>query len=319
MTTLSNPLRPAILAAARSPRLQRTITKAPVTKRIVERFIAGESRPAVLAVAQELLAAGAAVSIDFLGEQTTDRDQADAIVIEYVRLLDDLSAFTLQEANVPRTEVSMKLSALGQALPNDGDKIATENAWKICSAAAERGVWVSVDAEDHTTTDSTLAVVTELRSEFPWLGAVLQAYLHRTETDCRAMAGPDSRIRLCKGAYQEPAAVAFQRKADVTDSYLRCLEILMSGDGYPMAASHDPAIIAATSELASRNSRAANTFEYQMLYGIRDLEQKRLVEAGSTMRVYVPYGSQWYPYFMRRLAERPSNLTFFLRSIATRG
>ena len=319
MTTLSNPLRPAILAAARSARMKRTITKAPVTKRIVERFIAGEDRPAVLAVARDLLAGGAAVSIDFLGEQTTDRGQADAIVAEYVALLDDLAALTPPDADVPRTEVSMKLSALGQALPGDGDKIATENAWKICSAAAERGIWVSVDAEDHTTTDSTLAVVTALRSEFPWLGAVLQAYLHRTEDDCRAMAGPDSRIRLCKGAYQEPPEVAFQRKIDVTDSYLRCLEILMAGTGYPMAASHDPVVIAATDELATRNGRAANTFEHQMLYGIRDLEQKRLVEAGSTVRVYVPYGSQWYPYFMRRLAERPSNLTFFLRSIATRG
>jgi proline dehydrogenase len=321
MTILSNPLRPAILAAARSPRLQRTITKAPVTKKIVERFIAGEDRPAVLAVAQELLGSGAAVSIDFLGEQTTDRGQADAIVAEYLALVDELAALTPvgTKANVHPTEVSMKLSALGQALPTDGDKIATENAWKICSAAAERGVWVSVDAEDHTTTDSTLAIVTSLRAEFPWLGAVLQAYLHRTEEDCRAMAGSGSRIRLCKGAYQEPAEVAFQRKSDVTDSYLRCLEILMAGDGYPMAASHDPAVISATSELATRNGRRANTFEHQMLYGIRDLEQKRLVEAGSTMRVYIPYGSQWYAYFMRRLAERPSNLTFFLRSIATRG
>ncbi len=215
-------------------------------------------------------------------------------------------------------EVSLKLSALGQALPRDGEKIARENAHTICAAAQRAGIWVTVDAEDHTTTDSTLAIVRDLRTEFDWLGTVLQAYLHRTLDDCHEFAASGARIRLCKGAYDEPASVAYRDRDDVTDSYLRCLQVLMAGSGYPMVASHDPVIIAAAGELARETSRGPGDFEYQMLYGIRDAEQRRLAEAGDAVRVYVPFGSQWYGYFVRRLAERPANLTFFLRALAER-
>ena len=215
--------------------------------------------------------------------------------------------------------MSLKLSALGQFLPHDGHQIAVEHAHKICTAAAEAGVWVTVDAEDHTTTDSTLSIVRELRADFPWLGTVLQAYLHRTEDDCREFSGAGSRIRLCKGAYSEPASVAHQGKAAVDAAYLRCVRILMAGDGYPMVASHDPAMIAAALEMAAETGRGADDFELQMLYGIRDAEQRRLVGAGNHVRVYLPYGDEWYGYFMRRLAERPANLAFFLRSLASKG
>jgi proline dehydrogenase len=146
----------------------------------------------------------------------------------------------------------------------------------------------------------------------------LQAYLHRTEADCRELAGPDSRIRLCKGAYREPHTVAFQRSAEVTDSYLRCLEILMRGAGYPMVATHDPVLILAAEQLAAEIGRGPQQFEHQMLYGIRDAEQLRLAAEGNVMRVYVPYGSQWYGYLTRRLAERPANLTFFLRALVSK-
>ena len=212
----------------------------------------------------------------------------------------------------------MKLSALGQSLPADGTRIATDNAVRICAAAAAHGVWVNVDMEDHTTTDATLATVRELRGEYPWLGAVLQSYLRRTEADCADLAGPGSRIRLCKGAYREPESVAYQSRDDVDASYRRCLAVLMRGRGYPMVATHDPAMISEAQRLVRETRRSPTDFEHQMLYGIRDLEQVRLARAGNTMRVYVPYGSQWYGYFMRRLAERPSNLRFFLRSVATR-
>ncbi len=320
--TLSNPLRPAILAAAKSLRLKKTLTGAPVTKRIVERFIAGETRPQVLAVVSELLDSGRVISIDYLGEDTTDRAQADSTVQEYFALLADLRALPVPDsarsAGIAPLEVSLKLSALGQALTGDGEKIATDNAWQICSRAHDAGIWATVDAEDHTTTDSTLSIVRTLRAEFPWLGTVLQAYLHRAEADCRDFAGPQSRIRLCKGAYREPESVAYQRVADVDASYGRCLDILMQGAGYPMVASHDPAMIERTANLVRRTGRSPADFEHQMLYGIRDLEQVRLAETGATVRVYVPYGGQWYGYFMRRLAERPSNLRFFLRSLATR-
>ena len=314
-----NPLRPAILAAARSSRMKSAITAAPVTKKLVERFIAGETRAEVLGVVQGLLDSGRMVSVDFLGEDTTDRAQADRAVAEYLALIADLSVLTAPaRGHAVPVEVSMKMSAVGQALGADGYRTALANARIICAAAQESGVWITVDAEDHSTTDSTLAIVRELRQDYPWLGVVLQAYLHRAESDCRELAGQGCRIRLCKGAYREPESVAFTRKADVDASYLRCLDILMAGDGYPMVASHDPAIVGVTSGIAQRSGRAADDFEHQMLYGIRDLEQVRLAETGKSMRVYVPYGTAWYGYFMRRLAERPSNLTFFLRSLATR-
>ncbi|MFC9893880.1 proline dehydrogenase family protein [Nocardia sp. NPDC127579] len=312
-----NPLRPVILAAADSSRMKRALTGTKVTAEIVRRFVAGDDRAELLPVAAELRTSGRMVSVDFLGENTTDRAQADATVAEYRALITDLAAAGPESRTggaIPM-EVSVKLSALGQALSVDGPAIATDNLRTLCRAAAEAGVWVTVDAEDHTTTAATLATVRALRPEFPWLGAVLQAYLHRTESDCAELAGPGSRIRLCKGAYREPREVAFQRGNEVTDSYLRCLDVLMRGDGYPMVATHDPVLVLAAEQLVAETGRATDTFEHQMLYGIRDAEQLRLAGAGLTMRVYVPYGSQWYGYLTRRLAERPANLTFFLRAL----
>ena len=160
--------------------------------------------------------------------------------------------------------------------------------------------------EDHTTTDSTLGILRELRKDFPETGAVLQAYLHRTEADCRDLAYEGSRVRLCKGAYNEPESVAFQDKHDVDKSYVRCLKVLMAGQGYPMIATHDPRMVDIAGALATRNGRAQGSYEYQMLFGIRPDEQKRLADAGEKVRVYVPYGQEWYGYLMRRLAERPS-------------
>jgi proline dehydrogenase len=173
--------------------------------------------------------------------------------------------------------------------------------------------------EDHTTTDSpTPGIARELRADHPWLGVVLQACLRRTAADCVDFSGPGSRVRLCKGAYQEPASVAFQDKHDVDLSYVRCLKILMAGEGYPMVASHDPRMIAIAGELARRNDRKHDDFEYQMLHGIRPDEQQRIVGTGAALRVYLPYGAEWYGCFMRRLAERPANLMFFLRALATK-
>ncbi|RVW06120.1 proline dehydrogenase family protein [Rhodococcus spongiicola] len=316
---MSNPLRPALLAAARSERVKGAVLKAPVTRSIVRRFVAGETLDDAMAAAAALLAAGRSVSIDYLGEDTFDVGEARATVVAYLALIAELGR--LPQAGVDGVhplEVSVKLSALGQGLPADGDKIALDHARTICSAAQTHGVWVTVDAEDHTRTDSTLSIVGSLRADFPWLGAVVQAYLRRTEGDCRDLAGAGSRIRLCKGAYSEPESVAYQSRAEVDASYMRCLATLMRGDGYPMVATHDPTIIGSVDELLRETGRNVDGFEHQMLFGIRELEQKRLVDAGRRVRVYVPYGSQWYGYFMRRLAERPSNLWFFMRSAATR-
>jgi proline dehydrogenase len=207
---------------------------------------------------------------------------------------------------------------VGQALPQDGDAIALENARAICEAAAKAGTTVTLDMEDHTTTDRTLEALRELRRDFPWVGAVVQSYLHRTEADCRDLAYEGSRVRLCKGAYNEPETVAFQDKHDVDKSYVRCLKVLMAGQGYPMVATHDPRMVDIAGALATRNGRAQGTYEYQMLFGIRPDEQRRLAEAGEKVRVYLPYGQEWYGYLMRRLAERPSNLTFFLHSLVSK-
>jgi proline dehydrogenase len=163
-----------------------------------------------------------------------------------------------------------------------------------------------------------LGILRELRKDFPETGAVLQAYLHRTEADCRALAYEGSRVRLCKGAYQEPETVAFQSRLDVDKAYVRCLKVLLAGQGYPMIATHDPRMIEIASSLASRYGRAKGSYEFQMLYGIRPTEQKRLAASGETMRVYIPYGYEWYGYLMRRLAERPQNLTFFVRSLLSK-
>lgn len=312
-------VRPAILAAARSDRLRHSAERLPVTRNVVRRFVPGETVDDAMAAVADIQTSGRLLSIDYLGEDVTDIAGAQQTVGAYFRLLDELADRPVApERTIRPLEVSLKLSALGQALPKDGDKIAYENAYAICERAANAGAWVTLDAEDHTTVESRLAIVHELRREFGWLGTVLQAYLKRTETDCRDFADSGARIRLCKGAYDEPSSVAYRLPREVSDSYLSCLRILMAGTSYPMVASHDPAIISAASGLAREFERQTDEFEYQMLYGIRDAEQRRLAAEGNHVRVYVPFGTQWYGYFVRRLAERPANLTFFLRALAER-
>ncbi|QRP43877.1 proline dehydrogenase family protein [Amycolatopsis sp. FDAARGOS 1241] len=307
-------LRAPLLAAARSKRMRALIEAVPATRSVVRRFVSGSTTADAVRAARELAADGRSITIDHLGEDTTDATQAATTVRAYEELLSALAAHGLAAG----ADVSVKLSAVGQFLPGDGAGVALENARKICAAAEAVGATVTLDMEDHTTTDATLAILRELRAEYPWVGAVLQAYLRRTEQDCRELCGPGSRVRLCKGAYAEPEEVAFQDKAEVDKSYVRCLRVLMAGEGYPMVASHDPRMIAIATRLAADAGREAGDHEFQMLYGIRPEEQKRLAAEGKTMRVYVPCGDEWYGYFMRRLAERPANLAFFLRGLATR-
>ncbi len=307
-------LRRSLLALADSDRVKRLVSSMPVSSGIVARYVAGETVEDAVEASSRLAAAELNVSLDYLGEDTLDRAQADATADAYVVLLKQLSEAGLTQ----RAEVSVKLSAVGQSLPGDGNRIALDNASAVCQAATDAGTTVTLDMEDHTTTDSTLEILTELRADFPSTGAVLQAYLHRTEADCRALAHEGSRVRLCKGAYKEPESVAFQSRHEVRLSYVRCLKVLMSGAGYPMVATHDPKLVDIASALAARNQRAKGSYEYQMLYGIRPDEQRRLAGLGERVRVYVPYGDQWYGYLMRRLAERPANLAFFARSLVTK-
>ncbi|GAB2752714.1 proline dehydrogenase family protein [Salinifilum aidingensis] len=307
--------RSTLLAAARSPRMRHLVEANPLTSAVVDRFVAGTTTEQAVAAVHRLVDQGMTVSLDHLGEGTVDRERAAETVRAYEQVLGALRAGGLAE----HAEVSVKLSAVGQFLVRDGEKLALDNARAICEAAAAAGTTVTLDMEDHTTIDSTLGILRDLRVDFPWVGAVLQAYLSRTEGDCRDLATSGARVRLCKGAYSEPASVAFQQRHEVDRSYVRCLRVLMAGNGYPMVATHDPRLVPIASDLAERCGRGPADFEYQMLYGIRPEEQRRIVAEGNRLRVYVAYGEDWYGYFMRRLAERPANLGFFARSLITRG
>jgi len=203
-------------------------------------------------------------------------------------------------------------------LPGDGERIATDNAARICETARTAGTTVTLDMEEHHTVDSTLGILRARRGDVPDVGGVLQTYLRRTVDDCRDLAGEGSRIRLCKGAYDAPADVAFKSRQETDKSYVRCLEVLMSGQGYPMVATHDPRLIDIAGALAARNGRAQGSYEYQMLYGVRPDEQRRLARDGEKVRIYTPYGDEWYAYLMRRMAERPANVSFFLRSVVSK-
>jgi proline dehydrogenase len=290
------------------------VETAPGSRQVVARFVAGDTAESAVAAVRRLSATGRFASLDYLGEDTTELEQAAHTRDAYLTVLKQLTDGGL----AGWAEVSVKLSAVGQALPKDGHRVALDNAYAICEAARAAGTTVTLDMEDHTTTDSTLSIVRELRQDFPDTGAVLQAYLHRTESDCRDLAYAGSRVRLCKGAYKEPDSVAYQSASEVDRSYVRCLKVLMAGAGYPMVASHDPRLVKIAGDQVRRNGRAPGTYEYQMLYGIRPTEQQRLADAGERVRVYVPYGDEWYGYLMRRMAERPSNLAFFLRSLVTK-
>ncbi|WP_200934611.1 proline dehydrogenase family protein [Nostocoides sp. Soil756] len=313
----SDLLRGALLQLSESDAVRRAVVAAPVSRAVVDRYVAGEAVEDAVSTTADLRATNRLATIDHLGEDVTDRQQAAHTRDTYIALLGALTEADL--ARYGAAEVSVKLSAVGQSIPRDGDAIALENARAVCEAAERAGTTVTLDMEDHTTTDRTLETVRALRADFPWVGAVLQAYLHRTEADCRDLAGEGSRVRLCKGAYKEPESVAFQDGTDVDLSYVRCLKVLMAGDGYPMVATHDPRLVEIAQALAGHHDRRPDSYELQMLLGIRDLEQKRIADRGHQMRVYVPFGRDWYGYLVRRLAERPANVRFFLRSLTSRG
>ncbi|MDH6624040.1 proline dehydrogenase [Streptomyces sp. LBL] len=307
-------LGPVILAASRSDRIRRLISAAPVTKQVVDRFIPGETVDEIVPIVRELTGRGLELTMDVVGEDITTPGQAAAARDAYLELVDRLKQLELG----PRAEMSVKLSMFGQAL-GGGHDLALSNVRPVVEAAAAIGTTVTLDAEDHTTLDSMFAIHEELRKDFPQTGCVIQAYLFRTEADARRLAGNGSRVRLVKGAYREPAEVAHQQKHEIDKAYVRILKVLMEGEGYPMIGSHDPRLISIAQELAHRAGRKPGEYEFQMLYGIRGDEHLRLAAEGHRMRVYTAYGTDWYGYFMRRLAEKPANLRFFARSLVTKG
>ncbi|WSQ12007.1 proline dehydrogenase family protein [Streptomyces sp. NBC_01231] len=307
-------LGPVILAASRSDLIRRLISAAPMTKQVVDRFIPGETVDEIVSIVRDLTDRGLELTMDVVGEDITTPGQAAAARDAYLELVDRLKGLELGT----RAEMSVKLSMFGQAL-DGGHELALANIRPVVEAAAEIGTTVTLDAEDHTTLDSMFAIHEELRKDFPQTGCVIQAYLHRTEADARRLAANGSRVRLVKGAYNEPVEVAHQQRHEIDKAYVRILKILMEGEGYPMVGSHDPRLISIAQELARQADRKLDEYEFQMLYGIRGEEHLRLAAEGHRMRVYTAYGTDWYGYFMRRLAEKPANLRFFVRSMVSKG
>ncbi|TDD55767.1 proline dehydrogenase [Nonomuraea terrae] len=291
-------LRQAMLALSKSRRAERLVSTSPLTAGVVERYVAGD----VAAVVRELTRRGLLVTVAHLGEEVTDESRAEDAVRGYLALLGLLPA---------GADVSVKLTALGLRV---SQRLALGHAAEICAAAAARGLTVTLDAEEHDTIPALHAVHAALRREHPDVGVVVQAYLPDSLDRCEKLGG--ARVRLCKGAYTAPGA--YKRPADIDRSFVRCLKVLMAGTAYPMVATHDPRLLRIASTLAVLDGRDQTGYELQMLYGVRPAEQARQAQRGARMRVYVPYGDEWYPYLVRRLAERPANLAFFLRSLVSR-
>ncbi|WP_026414191.1 proline dehydrogenase family protein [Actinomadura oligospora] len=304
-------LRQALLAASRSRAARKLMETAPGSRRVVRRFVAGETTDDALRVTAELAEEGLLVSLDALGEDTLDTDRADANVDDYAELLVRIG----QEGLADSAEVSLKLSAVGLALD---ESLALANARRVCAAASDAGTTVTLDMEEYETVDVTLRILAELRREYPETGVAIQSYLRRAEEHCAELAHEGSRVRLCKGAYSAPESVAFTDTVEIDKSFVRCMRVLMAGQGYPMLATHDPRLIEIAGALAALHDRDESGFEYQMLYGIRPQEQRRLADEGARVRVYTAFGREWYAYFMRRLAEKPANLGFLFRSMAGR-
>jgi proline dehydrogenase len=301
-------MRSTLLTLSRRRRLGRLATRVPVTRPMVARFVAGVTLQEALPALERLHEAGFRTTVDHLGEAVQDVEAAGLAAAAYCEAIPVIAARGVD------LNVSLKLSQMGLNL---GEAVATANLARVLEVADGAGAFVRIDMEDHTTTDATLRIWTELRPTMRSgeVGVVIQSALRRSPADVEALIAAGARVRLCKGAYKEPERVAHQSRAEVDAAYVALATRLLDAAPYPAIATHDPAMIRATLAHARANGIGPDRFEFQMLYGIRRDLQERLVRDGWTVRVYVPFGQEWYPYFMRRLAERPANVLFLLRSI----
>ena len=286
--------------------LARMAVRSPLTRPVVSRFVAGESLEEALVAIETLCRAGLRTTVDVLGESVTSADLAAAAADRYLATLAALKDRDLEP------NVSLKLTQMGLAIGSD---VCLANVTRILDAVRDMSGFVRFDMEDHTQTDATLALWEQAHAAYPGTGVVIQAALRRSASDVDRVLAAGGGIRLCKGAYDEPAGVAFLSKADVDSSYVRLMERLLLSGEYHALATHDPRIIARAISFAESEGIGPERFEFQMLYGIRRDLQRQLIDRGYTVRVYVPYGTEWYPYFMRRLAERPANVGFMLRAV----
>lgn len=298
------------LWASRRRALAAFATAFPLTRRMVRRFVAGDRLIDALQSLERMRAQGMTWTVDVLGESVASREMAGAAADRYIEALDALAERGL-EANV-----SLKLTQMGLEIDRE---FCLENVGRVVRRAREIGAFVRIDMEDHTKTDITLEFVRNLHEVHHDVGAVIQSYLRRSDADVERLNNEQIRVRLCKGAYEEPADVAFKTTDEVDESYKRLLETLLLNGRYPALATHDDRIIDHALKFIAEHEISADRYEFQMLYGIRRDLQERLVAMGQTVRVYVPYGTEWYPYYMRRLAERPQNVLFILGTVLREG
>ena len=305
-----NLMRRVVLGVAGVSMVQRVFERNRLARGLVERFVAGETLDQALVAARELAAEGIVTTLDQLGENVSTVAEAQAAVATYVDILRRMHEAGLEP------NISVKLTMLGLDL---GEEIARENMLPILRAAREVGGFVRIDMEGSVYASATMDIFCRLHDEFPdEVGIVIQTYLRRAAADVEAMIARGARVRLVKGAYAEPETVAFQSKREIDENYQRLAEQLLERGRFPAIATHDPALIEATIAFARRRGIGPERFEFQMLYGVRRAEQRRLKQDGFGMRVYVPYGTEWYPYFTRRIAERPANALFVLRQLRER-
>ncbi|MDQ3653244.1 MAG: proline dehydrogenase family protein [Acidobacteriota bacterium] len=300
--------RNTLLYLSRHEGLKDFATRFSPFKKMTTRFVAGEDIEQTIAEIRKLNALGCTASFDHLNESVTRVEETNEEVREYLRILSRIDDTGI------RSNVSIKLTQFGLDVDRE---LTYKNARTVVADAARRGNFVRVDMEGSAVTQVTLDIFKRLRGEFGIddVGIVVQSYLRRTETDVRELLKIPARIRLCKGAYNEPPEVAFPDKKDVDDNYIKLMRLLLSSGVYHGIATHDPRMIEATIDFVRREGIGKDAFEFQMLYGVRRDLQERLARDGYNMRVYVPYGKHWYPYFMRRLAERPANVWFVMKNM----
>ena len=304
-------MRSTLLALSRRRSLGRLATRVPITRPMVRRFICGETLEEAIPAIERLRDAGMGTTVDVLGEAVTAAADARVAATRYLAVLDALAAGGLDR------NVSLKPTQMGLAMD---PALARETIGTIVDRAAGSGAFIRIDMEDHTTTDATLDLWRDVRPA-GWasggadVGVAIQASLRRSDADVEALIEAGGRVRLCKGAYKEPASVAYQDKREVDEAYERLMLRLIRAGRYPALATHDVRLIRRATGVATAEGIGHDTFEFQMLYGVRRDLQEQLARAGWRVRVYVPFGGQWYPYFMRRLAERPANVSFLIRNL----
>jgi proline dehydrogenase len=299
-------MRALLLELSESRRLAGWVTRNGLTRRMSHRFVAGEALDDAIAAARACNQAGMSASLDLLGENVATADDARRARDTYLATFDRIAAEKL-DANV-----SLKLTQLGLDF---GEPLCEELLTSIVEHAAALGNFVRVDMEGSPYTQRTIDLVKRVRAKSAAVGTVIQSYLYRSEADVRGLLAAGCRIRLCKGAYKEPPEIAYPKKADVDANFVRLMQLLLPSGIYHGIATHDPKMIAATKEFAAKQGITPDRFEFQMLYGIRPDLQRQLVREGYRLRIYIPYGTEWFPYFMRRLAERPANVLFLLRNL----